>query len=324
MKLVISIALMAVVCILYVHKQQKIMYYSQNTKIVTAIKKLRYTNKQANKKVDKIQYSRVKLTHQEDEFDYFYYDYISGSDSSKPTVVILPFLGGHSQSNLIRSVVKRFNDQGHSVAVLLQRGSMGTSNHPNQQKFRQVSDYEDLQLLLSTLNREVILIGYSVGAYQMIRFLGKASNIKVHSAFACYFLWDQSHPFKVGHKADIFGSSIVQHVSSNFIYLQNHGISPESLQKVIDEKSMVVYDSILSSKLNMSKTNMYQERNDEIKQCLQNIKCECLFVWGKKDVLTPGVPVDYIKGNEKLSYAAVNCGHLDGIANELIYKVALK
>ncbi|CAL6047477.1 Conserved_hypothetical protein [Hexamita inflata] len=323
----IFVLIMVIIAVTYYQKKQ-IKYYTNKNEIQKAIQQLR-NNSSLQTKVDKIQYQRFKINYDYNVDDYFYYDYISGSDSSKPTVVILPFLGGHSQSNLIRSVVKRFNDQGHSVAVLLQRGSMGTSNHPNQQKFRQVSDYEDIEILLKVLNCKVILIGYSMGAYQLVRYLGLQSKLAqqyVEQAFVSYFLCDQVIPLKIDkQKFNRFGCSIVNHVQQNSQYLINQGFEEQQVQQIIEQKSLYLYDDLVIKKLqnHCSKEDLYQSRNEEINKCLQNINVPCMFVWGKQDALTPTLPVASIKANKNLSYAQVNGDHLDPVANQLICYIAL-
>lgn len=87
---------------------------------------------------------------------------------------------------------------------------MNIPMNKDQKKYRNLAlDNEDLEKLIELIDRDVYLVGYSLGAIRLCHFLGSDSKIvrRVRKAFVGYVEFDPEAPFSYSRRLAVgFGN----------------------------------------------------------------------------------------------------------------------
>ncbi|CAL6086061.1 Conserved_hypothetical protein [Hexamita inflata] len=261
-------------------------------------------------------YTRGSHTYQYDQNDTFYYDMING-EISKPAILITPYICGHSKSACVRRLANEFSQSGHSVYILLPRGSLDTKFSLECKKLRcEVIDSEDIDTLVGLIpNKQVILAGYSLGALNICYYMTKSQQIvnrsKVTKIIMSFIEFDLNYVLKlpIRIQKDI-GSCIVPYVDNNREYFYKHGISKQSIDNIVKMSTVYQYDQEITIKT--WKTQSVQEYYDIIAiiPMIQFIKVPALFISTADDIITgPLVPFEEMKKNNNVNAVVFNYGN---------------
>ncbi|CAL6047405.1 Conserved_hypothetical protein [Hexamita inflata] len=271
-------------------------------------------------------YIRQSYTYQYDVNDTFYYDTIL-TQSSKPAVVIVPFICGHSKSSCIRRLAQQFYENDHSVYILLPRGSLDTKLSLQQKKLRYEGiDSEDLNQLIGLIpNKSVILAGYSLGALNTCHYMSKNSDYisnrnKVVKAIMCFVEFDDKYALQIPARVQRYlGKPIVSYVTQNKEYFNKHGISLNAIDKITSASTIYQYDQEVTCKIrnHSSPAEYYEWIFTDVLQ-FNKLSVPCLFVQTEDDVITGSfVPYDQMKGNENINVVVFNRGnHLGTVTSD--------
>ncbi|CAL6047303.1 Conserved_hypothetical protein [Hexamita inflata] len=246
-------------------------------------------------------------------------------DINKPAIVITPYICGHSKSACVRRLANEFSQSGHSVYVLLPRGSLDTKFSLECKKLRcEVIDSEDIDTLIGLIpNKQVILAGYSLGALNICYYMTKSPQIvnryKVIKIIMSYVEFDYNYVLKLPSRIQKgIGSCIVPYVNNNRDYFYKHGICKQSIDNIVKMSTVYQYDQEITIKT--WKTQSVQEYYDlvSITPMIKDIQVPALFISTADDIITgPLVPFEEIEKNGLVNSVIFNYGnHLGTVTSD--------
>ncbi|MBQ3438272.1 MAG: alpha/beta fold hydrolase [Fusobacterium sp.] len=202
----------------------------------------------------KVEYEREKIFI---ENDFLNFDWIKRGNSK--IIILCHGLEGSSRSHYMKSFARYFSNKNWDILALNYRGC---NREINSSPFYYVSGMGDeIEIALKHTNnyKEIILVGFSLGANKILHYLGNEKNIPENLKGA----------FVVSPPCDLYGSSIVMAKKRNKIYsnfflkrlkkkvmlkdekypniFEKFGIS---LEKVLKTKNLIDFDNEFTSKLN--------------------------------------------------------------------------
>lgn len=193
---------------------------------------------------------------------------------------------------------------------------MGIPFHPKQKKFSNLGhEYNDTEELIKIINRDVFVVGYSLGAIRLCHFLGSKSSLlpRVKKAFLGFVEFDPAVAFHYPRKIalGLGGLNVDCYNKLNREYLVNHGFTEQDFIDMKNEQTMIFWDEVCWCRhgYHMKSVEEYYDFID-VRPHMRDIRVPTLFFAAEDDQLTGDcAPLEIFESNEALSLVTCDRGN---------------